>query len=76
MFLSGKVFDLGYRRHYQKLSSRRCSFLVIHWSNSKEAKMPPPKTEEKEKEKGGEKSDVSDYDAYFDMIQSRKTLSS
>lgn len=36
--------------------------------------MAPPKTEEKEK--GGEKSDVSDYDAYFDMIQSRKTLSS
>ena len=30
--------------------------------------MEAPKTEEKEKEK-------SDYDAYFDMIQSRKKLS-
>ncbi|CAH1414250.1 unnamed protein product [Lactuca virosa] len=34
--------------------------------------MAAPKTEEK----GKGKSDVSDYDAYFDMIQSRKTLSS
>lgn len=37
--------------------------------------MADAKTESKSKAKGGEKSEVSEYDAYFEMVQSRKKLS-
>ena len=38
--------------------------------------MADAKSEAKSKEKEeGEKSDVTEYDAYFDMVQSRKKLS-
>lgn len=37
--------------------------------------MADAKSEAKSKEKEGEKSDVTEYDAYFEMVQSRKKLS-